>query len=88
MKARSALGILAFIVILFSPCLIYAFDQAPAASKSVECHNKVTPNIVNDWKLSKHSQAEITCAECHDDQHSSANDVAKVKMPRRFAIRF
>ncbi|HET8667272.1 MAG TPA: multiheme c-type cytochrome, partial [Terriglobales bacterium] len=61
--------------------MIYAADQPAVASQCVECHTKITPNIVSDWKLSKHSQAEITCVACHGDQHTSASDVSKVKMP-------
>ena len=51
------------------------------ASSCIECHSKVTPNIISDWKLSKHSQVEITCIICHGDQHQSAADVSKVKIP-------
>ena len=56
-------------------------QQPGTASQCVDCHSKVTPNIVSDWKLSKHSQADVTCVACHGDQHTSADDVAKVKMP-------
>jgi hypothetical protein len=41
----------------------------------------MTPNIVSDWQLSKHHQNEISCSECHGDQHKSAQDVEKVKIP-------
>jgi hypothetical protein len=47
----------------------------------VECHKKLTPGIVNDWQLSKHHKNKIGCAECHGDQHKSAQDVAKAKIP-------
>jgi hydroxylamine dehydrogenase len=56
-------------------------QQPASASQCIECHSKVTPNIVSDWKLSKHSQLDVTCATCHGDQHTSADDVAKVKIP-------
>jgi nitrate/TMAO reductase-like tetraheme cytochrome c subunit len=59
----------------------FAFSQATPASDCVGCHSKVTPNIVSDWKLSKHSPVGVTCVSCHGDQHSSAADVAKVKLP-------
>ena len=55
--------------------------QAVPASQCIECHAKLTPNIVSDWKLSKHSQVEVTCVTCHGDQHHTASDVAKVKIP-------
>ncbi|MDZ7268500.1 MAG: multiheme c-type cytochrome [candidate division KSB1 bacterium] len=51
------------------------------AQQCVECHKKVTPNIVSDWQLSKHSQNEIDCAVCHGAEHQSAQDVAKAKIP-------
>lgn len=47
----------------------------------VECHKKVTPSIVSDWQLSKHSQNGIDCSVCHGDQHKSAQDVDKVQIP-------
>jgi hydroxylamine dehydrogenase len=56
-------------------------QQASTAAQCIECHSKITPNIVSDWKLSKHSQVEVTCVSCHGDQHTSASDVAKVKIP-------
>lgn len=52
-----------------------------ALVQCVECHKKVTPNIVSDWQLSKHSQNDIDCAVCHGDEHTSAEDVAKAKIP-------
>jgi hydroxylamine dehydrogenase len=55
--------------------------QPATAAQCIECHSKVTPNIVSDWKLSKHSQLDVTCVTCHGDQHTSADDVAKVKIP-------
>ncbi|MBZ5704768.1 MAG: cytochrome c3 family protein [Acidobacteriia bacterium] len=56
-------------------------QQPATASQCLDCHGKVTPNIVSDWKLSKHSQLDVTCVTCHGDQHTSADDVAKVKIP-------
>ena len=57
------------------------FVSVVSAQDCVECHKKITPNIVSDWQLSKHSQNKIDCPECHGDQHKSAQDVAKVKIP-------
>src|SRR5215471_20428480 len=51
------------------------------AQKCVECHKKVTPSIVSDWQLSKHSQNAVDCSVCHGSDHNSAADVAKVKIP-------
>ncbi len=59
----------------------FAFVAAVSAQVCVDCHQKVTPNIVSDWQLSKHSQNKIDCSDCHGDQHTSAQDVAKAKIP-------
>ena len=47
----------------------------------VDCHKNTTPNIVSDWQLSKHGQSGIDCAVCHGQEHASASDVAKAKIP-------
>ena len=52
-----------------------------AASVCVDCHNDVTPNIVSDWKLSKHFENEIDCSVCHGEGHTTAEDVDKVTLP-------
>jgi hydroxylamine dehydrogenase len=57
------------------------FVARASAQVCVECHKKITPGIVNDWQISKHFQNKISCTECHGDQHKSAQDVAKVKIP-------
>ncbi|BDG08457.1 multiheme c-type cytochrome [Anaeromyxobacter paludicola] len=54
---------------------------ADAAKGCVDCHQKHTPTIVSDWKLSRHSELGIGCDTCHGTGHSSAADVAKVKIP-------
>jgi hypothetical protein len=65
--------IVLFVLFLLTPV---AFGQ-----KCVECHKKVTPNIVSDWQASKHSQSGIDCSACHGDAHTSAADVNKVRIP-------
>ena len=61
--------------------VVVIFVSPVSAQVCVECHKKATPGIVNDWQLSKHSQQKIDCSECHGDQHKSAQDVAKAKIP-------
>ena len=63
-------------------CLVCAFNAS--AQDCVQCHEKITPNIVSDWKLSKHSTNDtemVGCDICHGDQHISAEDVANVNLP-------
>jgi hydroxylamine dehydrogenase len=55
-------------------CLLYG-------QSCEECHYSVTPSIVSDWQISRHSQSGVECATCHSDQHKSALDVANVKIP-------
>ena len=47
----------------------------------ITCHTQKQPNIVADWKLSKHSENDVTCATCHGEEHSSAEDVSEVRIP-------
>jgi hypothetical protein len=47
----------------------------------VACHAKLTPNIVSDWKLSRHSLKGVDCSTCHGAEHTSAKDVAKAGIP-------
>jgi len=67
-------GIIIFLVSLF-------IASSVSAQTCVDCHKKVTPNIVSDWQLSKHSQIEVDCSVCHGDLHKSVQDVAKVQIP-------
>ena len=67
--------------ILLAAALVFAGARPAAAAACVDCHKKTTPGIVTDWQLSKHSQNDVDCAVCHGDAHTSAADVAKVKIP-------
>jgi hypothetical protein len=51
------------------------------AQKCVECHKQVTPKIVSDWQLSKHSQNDVDCAVCHGSNHTSRTDVERARIP-------
>jgi len=67
-----------WILILFS---LSFFSSASVASEvCVDCHKKVTPSIVSDWQLSKHSQSGIECSVCHGDLHKSSQDVAQAQI--------
>ncbi len=51
------------------------------AQECIACHTKITPNIVQDWRLSKHSANDVECSTCHGDGHTTADDVASVGIP-------
>jgi hypothetical protein len=65
------------LIILFG----FLVASGAAAQGCVDCHQGVTPGIVSDWQLSKHSENDIECSACHGDEHTSAQDVAKVQIP-------
>jgi hydroxylamine dehydrogenase len=67
------------VIIIFLVSLFVA--PGVLAQVCVDCHKEVTPKVVSDWQLSKHSQNEVNCSVCHGDRHTSAQDVAKVKIP-------
>ena len=50
--------------------------------KCIECHERATPNVVADWKLSEHSREGITCAHCHGLAHTSSKDSEKANLPQ------
>jgi hydroxylamine dehydrogenase len=52
-----------------------------SAQVCVGCHKNVTPGIVADWQLSKHSQNGIECSTCHGEGHKSAHDATKAQIP-------
>jgi hydroxylamine dehydrogenase len=64
-------------------CLLASLVASPALASEncVECHLKISPNIVQDWETSRHSENEIYCSVCHGDGHQSAEDVDKVSLP-------
>ena len=66
-----------YVIILMSIALCGVIH----AQDCVSCHKKVTPNIVSDWKLSKHSQNDVDCSICHGEEHKDPYDVAKVQIP-------
>ena len=50
-------------------------------TKFHNCHKLVTPNIVTDWQLSKHSANEVDCSVCHGTKRNSAKNVDLVELP-------
>ncbi|MEW6196578.1 MAG: multiheme c-type cytochrome [Bacteroidota bacterium] len=66
---------------IFFVISILSFAGTIYAQNCVECHSKTTPQIVSDWKTSKHSQNDVDCTVCHGEDHKSEADVAKVKLP-------
>ncbi len=64
---------------------VLALTQAPPAaaqqtSACVDCHAKESPQIVADWKTSRHAQIGLDCSACHGT-HASAADLSGLHMP-------
>ena len=55
--------------------------RTDVSAKCVKCHAKLTPNVVNDWRLSEHAGLGIGCDSCHGSEHLTAEDAAKAKLP-------
>ncbi|AFH48575.1 Hypothetical protein IALB_0863 [Ignavibacterium album JCM 16511] len=67
---------------LFYAFVIYvSLSFVANAANCVNCHKTVTPNIVSDWQISKHSQNDVGCETCHGSEHNSASNVDKVSLP-------
>ncbi len=65
----------------FSLVIALVATATLASDICVDCHLEVTPNIVNDWHLSKHAQNDISCDACHGSDHTSTFDVINVELP-------
>ena len=61
--------------------LIFFVSIPMLAQNCVNCHKKITPNIVSDWELSKHSENDVDCSVCHGDGHNKASNVDLVEIP-------
>ena len=66
---------------LLAASALSAQTAAAQAENCIECHEQETPGIVNDWRISRHSQEEVDCTVCHGDAHSSAEDAANAEIP-------
>lgn len=76
MKRNNVITLLIVLVLWCIP-----FTIGASAQECVDCHKEITPNIVSDWQMSKHSQAEVNCSVCHGDRHKSAEDFTNVQIP-------
>ena len=69
------------VVCLLLLSILAAGGRSEPPDKCVECHLKVTPGVVSEWRASRHSAAGATCATCHGSAHGSATDAAKAAPP-------
>lgn len=83
MKIRRQLNLVRNILPPLALLVLAALSNSAfaAANRCVECHQKLNPSIVADWRQSRHSELNVGCADCHGDGHTTTNDVANVKIP-------
>ncbi|MBT3233119.1 MAG: cytochrome C [Calditrichaeota bacterium] len=68
------------IVACITAFLLFFSGNAYAAD-CVKCHTDVNKNIVKDWQMSKHSENDVSCEDCHGDGHTKADDSHKTLIP-------
>jgi len=67
--------------LLFLPVVLLLATQFVLADTCIECHTKITPGVVSDWQLSKHSGEEIDCIACHGEDHTTTDDFSMAGIP-------
>lgn len=70
-------------IILFSGTVSFLLlaGAAMASDACLDCHSKISPGQVQDWKISKHAGNDVTCSSCHGTDHQTAEDYKKAKLP-------
>ncbi len=57
-------------------------EETPERKTScVQCHEKIMPGQVADWRSSRHFEEDITCSDCHGENHKSEKDANLVTLP-------
>ena len=78
MKIR-AMHLCVFMV--FFCALGFRLGIGRAEEGCIGCHKKISPGQVKDWSVSKHAEEDVTCSVCHGEEHNSAEDVLKARLP-------
>ena len=62
---------------------LFVLTAAPslASDSCVDCHKKISPGQVQDWEASVHSKEDVTCSDCHGEEHSNKDDYLKAVLP-------
>ncbi|RKX24817.1 MAG: cytochrome C [Candidatus Zixiibacteriota bacterium] len=54
---------------------------AVADDACLECHTRISPGQVNDWRASMHAENDVTCSDCHGEDHKTAEDYKSAILP-------
>jgi len=60
---------------------LFLASTVMAGDACIDCHSKISPGQVQDWKVSKHAGADVTCSTCHGTAHKTAEDYKNAKLP-------
>jgi len=77
MLTKISFTLLSFVVVIFSFSINSFADDEPC----IQCHEKISPGQVADWRTSQHFKEGITCSTCHGEEHSNEKDVNLVQLP-------
>ena len=64
------------VIVTVYMCTIQVF-----ADSCINCHSKTQSHIIADWKLSKHSENDVSCSTCHGENHTTNDDFAYAQIP-------
>jgi hypothetical protein len=85
--AIALLALFALVLIAWPHRPLRAEDEVPSAqggkpdpaAACIECHARITPGAVKDWKASAHRAEGVGCDDCHGDGHMTPEDVHEVR---------
>lgn len=73
-----------FLAGLFLCCFlvfVVSIKDSEAVESCIACHRKHTPGQVQDWRISRHAENDVTCSDCHGENHTTAEDTQKAQFP-------
>ena len=56
-------------------------ERDPHEEACVTCHRTVTHGWVADWERSKHRKNDVSCSQCHGEDHNSPDDAHLATFP-------
>ncbi len=77
---KTMLLITAASALVLCNCLCF-FSFAAEVESCVICHEKTSPGQVADWKASRHFREDVSCSDCHGENHKSEKDADSASFP-------
>ncbi len=70
-----------FFTLFAATLLLLCGAVAMAGDVCVDCHKEISPGQVRDWEISLHAAEEVTCSDCHGEEHQTEADYLKAVLP-------